>query len=261
MKFRAIANTELLVSETALALDAPADTAAAEQLLRVAYDEGVNLFLAPDRPRPSDRAFEWAFSDERRAKVHLAFRLTWTGDFSAFAHNLDDRLAALGAETVDVVIVSGVSRDDLQAGAVGDAVHRLRASGRIGHAALRAGDGDAAADARLIERNGFGLMEEDVAPRIFSGDDKRPPLLVWPRAFDDNSLAYLWNDAGRTAGQLAVQFALAQPGVCAAFVSPSDAAELKELARAPLAPPLSPEDLETIRGSWARSGASHPVEA
>jgi aryl-alcohol dehydrogenase-like predicted oxidoreductase len=253
MKFRAIANTDLLVSEVALDVArAPSDTPAVELALRLAYDEGINLFVISGSSAEGDAAFGAAFDGDRRSKVLLALRLGWTGDAATFAIHLDDRLRSLRTDKAEILLIDNLSADDLSGGAVGDAIHRLRAAGRVGHAGLRAAPG--ADDVKLIERNGFGLVEEELGPR--PAEDRRLPALVVPPRLDMIPAAsFLWQETGRTAAQAAIQFALAQPGVCSAIVRPSGH-DFKELARAPMAPPLSPEELAAARRAF-----SEPVEA
>jgi aryl-alcohol dehydrogenase-like predicted oxidoreductase len=263
MKFRAIPNTDLLVSETALALSpALPDEAAAEQLLRLAYDEGINLYIVSPRAHPTDRAFAAAFSGDRRYKVHWALRVAWTSDTARLAQMLEDRLLSLGTESMELVVLHGVSRADLRSGAVGDGVHRLRASGRAAHVALHAGEVDPFDDARLIERSGVALVEDEATARLFSVDDRRPPLLVHaPRFEGEEALSFLWDGAGRTPAQAGVQMALAKPGVCSALIQPLSALELKELARASLAPPLSPEEVAAARPAFAGRASAQAVGA
>jgi len=248
MKFRAVAHTDLLVSEVALALDAPSapvDPVSTELLIRLACDEGINLILATGDDRPSDAGIGVALDQGRRAKVSLAMRLPWRGEFDALSDRLARRLLAMGLDRPDLLILEGVSPGDLQAGAVGDAVHRLRASGRIGQAGLRA---SALIDAGLIERNGFCLVAGNA-------DTSLPCLVDAPR-FDDADVSFLWDDAGRTPAQAAVQMALSRPEVCSVFIRPSSTAGLRELARAPLAPPLSAREIfatrEVMRGIFPR---------
>lgn len=254
MKFRAIANTDLLVSEVALDVAiAPADAPAVELSLRLAYDEGINLFVISGSSPEADAAFVTAFEGDRRSKVLLALRLAWTGDAASFASDLDDRLRSLRTDKAEILLIENLSAEDLSGGAVGDAIHRLRASGRIGQAGLRAAPG--VDDAKLIEKNGFGLLEEELTPRTSAEDRRLPALVVPPRLDTIPAASFLWQDTGRTAAQAAIQFALAQPGVCSAIVHPAGL-DFKELARAPMAPPLSPEVLAAARRAF-----SEPVEA
>ncbi len=267
MKFRAVSDTDLLVSEVALALDgadAPAEPASAEMLIRLAYDEGMNFVLAAGESHPSDAAFSGALAGERRSKISVALRLPWKGEFASLSECLDARLRALALPRVDLLILDGVSPADLHRGEVGDAVHRLRVSGSVSHAGMRA-EFDGRANAALAARNNFVLIEDAPGPRQFSGEERHLPRFMSAPHFGfdgvTSDLSFLWQDTGRTPAQAAVQFALSHPLVCSVFIRPTTPAGLKELARAPLAPPLSADEISAARQAVLQSFARVMVEA
>lgn len=264
MKFRAVADTELLVSEVALDVDgsaAASDPVSAERLLRLAYDEGVNLFLV-SRPQSLGGALGAAFGGEHRSKVSIAIREAWTGDLDRFARRLDEDLQAAGIDRADVLLIAGLQEADLHSGRVGDAVHRLRAAGRVGLAGLGQPAG-LFPSVSLAERNGLVVTEEQPLIRRSLGEERGLPAIVRaPQlASCPSAIEFLWQQTGRTAGQTGVQLVLAMPGACAASVRPASAAELKELARAPLAPALLPAEIGAAWDALLSPAAEEPVSA
>lgn len=266
MKFRAVANTDLVISEVALDLDGSAavfDPASAERLLRQAYDEGINFFLV-SRLESLGGALGAAFGGDRRSKVSIAVRKTWSGDVDRLAHQLEEDLQVAGIERADVLFVAGLQEADLHSGLVGDAVHRLRATGRVG----LAGTGQPAGlqpPVSLAERNGFAMADERPLIRHSLGEERGLPAIVHAPDVATGphvaALEFLWQDTGRTAGQTGVQLVLAMPGACAASIRPASAAELKELARAPLAPPLLPAEIGAAWDALLQPATGEPVNA
>jgi aryl-alcohol dehydrogenase-like predicted oxidoreductase len=59
-------------------------------------------------------------------------------------------------------------------------------------------------------------------------------------------LGFIAGDAGRTIGQAALQFVLAEPSVVTVLPNIYDAPQLEELAKAPDTPPMSADELRTL---------------
>lgn len=66
-------------------------------------------------------------------------------------------------------------------------------------------------------------------------------------------LRFLTEGTGRTLGQVAIQFLLAQPALASALPNIYDEPLLEELAAASDTPPLTPEELNEIAGLYARN--------
>lgn len=265
MKFRTIGNTDILISEVGLACGdqtAPPDKTDVERLFRLAQDEGINFFFLSGVTEHFESAFRAAFDPGVRARVKLALCLPWMGGTEMFMSTFEKRLRSFAISAVDVLFLQDVNKTDLQNGAVADAVHRIRASGGAKMAGLVLGRVDSPDDSRLIERNGFGLVEGDFEEGALVSDDKRFPMVVRPPRLDGVAeLSFLWDETGRTAAQAEVQVALSHANVASVLIEVSDAATLKERARAPLAPPLTSEQVHAARSALNGSPAAAAVRS
>lgn len=254
MKYRALAHADLVVSEIGFAVGAhpAADPLLTERLVRLGYDEGINLFLLPARA-VHDPAVAAALAGPVRGNVRLAVPLEWPASpsLSGLESALDRRLAALATDRVDVLFLRAVPDDAVRGGALGDVVHRLRASGKVLCVGL-AGD-DRSFPARAAQRAGASVIDFDAgpcyeAPRGLPAEGISAIARVAPGSCDAApALSFLWEGAGRTRSQALAALLLASPGICSVAVPAATGDELREAARAPLAPALTDVELAAAR--------------
>ena len=74
-------------------------------------------------------------------------------------------------------------------------------------------------------------------------------------------LDYIAEGAGRTLGQAALQFILAEPSIVSVLPNIYDAPQLAELAAAPDTTPLSEQDLRTLADLYAHDFYLDPEDA
>lgn len=85
--------------------------------------------------------------------------------------------------------------------------------------------------------------------RVPTGEARKRWLLDGLKKIE--KLAFLTAGGARTLGQAAIQFILAEPSVGAVLPNIYDEAQLAEFAAAPDTPPLTAEEMETIRTLYA----------
>ena len=106
VKFRAVAGTDLVVSEVGYAIGSRSDLDPlfTERLVRLAYEEGITLFCLPAGPL-HDAAVSAAVRGEIRNKVFLSASFAWPSerDVTSIEAAVDARLSRLNTDRFDVL--------------------------------------------------------------------------------------------------------------------------------------------------------------
>jgi len=253
VKFRAVGSTDLVVSEIGFSPEAsdPLDT---QRLVRLAYDEGVTLLALPLSPR-HDWAVAQALKGGLAGKLCLAATLAWPGAFAALESAVSSRLTALGADRLDVLLLQDVPADAVADGTVGDALHRLRAAGRVRVAGLSI-DALAPDTVRVAERAGAAVIDVTLpsVDAIAPLDTVGVSVFVRPPIEAPEPLSFLWTETGRTRRQAPAALALAAASTAAVIATAVNDDGLREAARAALAPPLTAAEIAAARAPRALAG-------
>ncbi|MBI5497336.1 MAG: aldo/keto reductase [Deltaproteobacteria bacterium] len=291
MPHRALGQTGLLVPVIGLGAshlgDAPLEDADAARLLDAALELGVNLV---------DTARSYAFSEERigrhlcsrRQEVILSTKVgyaipgheNWTA--GCVTAGIERALDVLRTDVIDLVYLHSCSLDVLVRGECTDALHRAVRAGKV-RVAGYAGDGraleyamqsgafgafqltcniyDQSARARLrpaaAERGAGVLVKRPLggAPWRYAA---RPPEEDLAEYWDRHRAMQL-NRMGLAWEELALRFAVHQPGVAAVLVGTRSAAHLRAAVAALEYGPLPAPMLSLVQAAFERHGAGWPA--
>jgi aryl-alcohol dehydrogenase-like predicted oxidoreductase len=108
-----------------------------------------------------------------------------------------------------------------------------------------------------------GLLDGTVKPEtVFAADDHRAHRVTTEDKKREwqvkglkkaGQLGFLWEGRGRTLGQAALQYILAESSVASVLPNIYNEALLKEFAAAPDLPPITPHDLDKVGALYAES--------
>ncbi len=270
MKFRAITGTELVVSEVGYSIGARSglDPLLTERLVRLAYDEGINLFCLPVGPL-HDAAVSSALGGAVRNKVFLSASFAWPadGDMKRLETAISSRLLRLNTDRFDILFLRNIPSDALADGAAADFVHRLGAGGRARCVGFSGAAGEAV-QVRSAERAGAALIDFDAdettgeLPRAVAaefghaGESSRISAVArFGPGFSSvasPSLSFLWNGTGRSAAQSLIALNLLNPWISSVSIAATSDEELRDVARTPLTPLLSERERAAIRAAERR---------
>ncbi len=164
-------------------------------------------------------------------------------------------LRRLKSDRIDLLLLHGPSVEVLRTGAFLPAVQTLRQSGRIRHFGVSCRtEQEARAALELTDvaclQLPHNIGRADVVPAVQAEALRRGVGLVAMAPFGDGHLLATAQDGGPpTTARLeaCLQFALSSPGIASVMVGMSTPEHVAANVRAAVAPPLPPDELDSIR--------------
>jgi len=176
--------------------------------------------------------------------------------------SIEQSLRRFGTDYLDVFLIHGPSPEDLADGALLDALSRLKDKGVIRHYGVSCTRWASAEDVlKFLELSGPTVLQISVSPyntEAFKaalapaasrgvGLIARDILYKGQLLSDPNMQAALTKHAGRSAAQVAFQFAAQENPAGPVLAGLSSREHLRDLLSALSSPPLNPDDVEELR--------------